>query len=148
MILNLKKLNEYIVYHHFKMETFEHALTLVSKNVYMASLDIENAYYSIPIHKNDQKYLSFEFQNNYYSFTCVPNGLCSGPYIFTRIMKPIVTKLRKLGHLNSSFIDDSLLLGKSKSKCKKNVSLTKRVLVEAGFCINFKKNLLKIQSKK
>ena len=34
MILNLKELNENIVYHHFKMETFESALKLVKKNCF------------------------------------------------------------------------------------------------------------------
>ena len=29
MILNLKELNESIVYHHFKMDTFESALKLI-----------------------------------------------------------------------------------------------------------------------
>ena len=141
MILNLKKLNEHIVYHHFKMETFEHALTLVSRNIFMASIDIENAYYSIPIHPQHQNYLSFKFKNKCYSFTCVPNGLCSGPYIFTRIMKPIITKMRKLGYLNSSFIDDSFLLGKTKRKCIENVTITKQTLKEAGFSINITKSV-------
>ena len=49
MVLNLKKLNEYIPYKHFKMETFENALTLISKGSYMASVDLRHAYYSIQI---------------------------------------------------------------------------------------------------
>ena len=32
MIINLKELNENIVYHHFKMESFESALKVVKKN--------------------------------------------------------------------------------------------------------------------
>ena len=47
MVLNLKKLNEYIPYEHFKMDTFEKALTLVTKGSYLASVDLKHAYYSI-----------------------------------------------------------------------------------------------------
>lgn len=43
--LNLKKLNEYVVYHHFKMDTFESAVNLIKKNCFMASVDIRHAYH-------------------------------------------------------------------------------------------------------
>ena len=40
MILNLKELNKYIEYHHFKMDSFETALKLVRKDCYTASVDL------------------------------------------------------------------------------------------------------------
>jgi hypothetical protein len=40
MILNLKKFNEFVPYHHFKMDTFEIALKLINKNTFMASVDL------------------------------------------------------------------------------------------------------------
>lgn len=49
VILTLKNLNEFVVYHHFKMDTFESAVNLIKKNCFMASIDIRNAYHSIPI---------------------------------------------------------------------------------------------------
>ena len=48
MILNLKGLNRFIPYHHFKMDSFESALFLVSKNTYFGSIDLRHAYYSVP----------------------------------------------------------------------------------------------------
>ena len=59
LILNLKKLNEYIEYHHFKMHGIKHILKLVTLDCYMAVLDIKDAYYSVPIHPVFQKYLKF-----------------------------------------------------------------------------------------
>ena len=141
MILNLKKFNESVLYRHFKMESFEHALSLVTPNVYMASLDIKHAYYSVAVDKNHQKYLSFEFQGKYYVYTCIPNGLASGPYLFTRIMKPALGTLRKEGHLNTCYIDDSLLFGKTKETCKSNVIRSEELLVFLGFVINNSKSV-------
>ena len=43
MILNLKKFNEFVPYHHFKMDTFEIALKLINKNTCMASVDLRHA---------------------------------------------------------------------------------------------------------
>ena len=47
MILNLKRLNKYMPYVHFKMETIKSILTLVTPNCYMAKVDIKCAYYSV-----------------------------------------------------------------------------------------------------
>ncbi|KAK6181898.1 hypothetical protein SNE40_009676 [Patella caerulea] len=59
MILNLKKLNEFISYHHFKMDTFESALRLIKPDCYLASIDLRHAYYSVPMAQEHQKYLRF-----------------------------------------------------------------------------------------
>ena len=59
MILNLKKLNEVSEYEHFKMDTLKTALNLIYPGVYMAKLDIKDAYYSVPIKCKDQKLLKF-----------------------------------------------------------------------------------------
>ncbi|PFX11931.1 hypothetical protein AWC38_SpisGene24189 [Stylophora pistillata] len=49
VILNLKPINEFVDYHHFKMDTFHTALTLVRRNCSMASVDLIDAHYSILI---------------------------------------------------------------------------------------------------
>lgn len=59
VILNLKELNKFIVYHHFKMETFEASLKLVKPNFMMASVDLRHAYYSVRIHEQDRTFLRF-----------------------------------------------------------------------------------------
>ena len=40
LILNLKKLNEHIVYHHFKMDSLHSATQLMKPNCWMAVLDL------------------------------------------------------------------------------------------------------------
>ena len=56
MILNLKNFNTYVTYRHFKMDTLNVITNLLSKNCYMASVDLKDAYYSIPIAKQHRKY--------------------------------------------------------------------------------------------
>lgn len=46
VILNWKEFNKNIV-NHFKMDTFESALELVTQDCYFASVDFNNAYYSV-----------------------------------------------------------------------------------------------------
>ena len=49
MILNLKCLDSDIVYHHFKIEKIHTALKLITQCCFMASIDLKDAYYSVPL---------------------------------------------------------------------------------------------------
>ena len=65
MILNLKEFSKSVKYHHFKMETFESAIKLIKTDCFIVSIDIKDAYYSVPIHTSFRKYLRFYFDNTY-----------------------------------------------------------------------------------
>jgi len=99
MILNLKSLNQYVIYHHFKMDTVWTAVEMMKPGCYMASIDLKDAYYSVSIDKQDHKYLKFSWRGNLYQFTCFPNGLAFCPRKFTKLLKPVYSTLRQMGHL-------------------------------------------------
>ena len=40
----------------------------------MASIDIKDAYYSVPVADSDKKYLKFEWHDTLYKFSCFPNA--------------------------------------------------------------------------
>ena len=65
----------------------------------MTSIDLRDAYYSIPVSPTYRKYLKFIWRDQLYQFTCLPMGLSSSPRIFTKIMKPVFAHLRsEWGH--------------------------------------------------
>ena len=59
MISNLKGLNKHIEKHHFKMDTLWSAVRLMTPNYFMASIDLKDAYYVVPIAEEHRKYLRF-----------------------------------------------------------------------------------------
>ena len=61
LILNLKEFNKNVVYRHFKMDNLKTALNMVRQNCFMASIDLSDAYYRVPVALTDQKYL-FKFE--------------------------------------------------------------------------------------
>lgn len=73
-ILNLKYLNEECDTHHFKMETLKQALHMIQPNSYLASIDIKDAFYSVPIHPDHRKYLKFMWFDISLQFDVMPNG--------------------------------------------------------------------------
>ena len=132
LILNLKKLNSYITNSHFKMDTIRTILGLVTPNCWMASLDLKDAYYSVRIHPNFQKYLKFTDNGTLYKYTIFPNGLSICPRKFTKMMKPPLSHLRLMNHIVSGYIDDLYLQGSTYQKCTLKVLDSIQMLDKIG----------------
>ena len=135
VILNLKDFNRNVSYHHFKMDSVNTILKLLDKDCFMASLDLKDACYSIPIRKSDRKYLRFYWQDNLYQYTCLPNGLSSGPRKFTKIMKPALSTLHIRGHIVSGHLDDFYLQGKTQHDCSLNLIDTIKLFTKLGLLL-------------
>ena len=110
MILNLKELNRWVTYDHFKMDSILTCIQLIKPYCYMCSIDIKDAYYSISIHSDHQKHLKFSWGNKLYQFTSLAQGFAYAPCLFTKLMKPVFAFLRKRGHLSSGYQDHSVLV--------------------------------------
>ena len=72
--INLKPLNQFVQRIHFKMENIQMAMNFVSPGDYMVSLDLKDAYFSVPIFQPHCKYLRFIWRDQRYEFTCLPFG--------------------------------------------------------------------------
>ena len=142
IILDLSKLNEHIAYHHFKMDTFDTAVQLITPGCYMASIDLRDAYYTVPIAESHRKYLRFMWKGSLWQFKAMPNGLASAPRIFTKLLKPVFAAMRAKGHTIVAYIDDTLIIAKSKELAEKAVIETAQLLSEIGFVIHPKKSVL------
>lgn len=137
LILNLKSLNKTIEYKKFKMDTISNILLMIRPNMFMAKLDIKDAYYSIPINKSHQKLLKFCFDNILYKFTALPNGYTEGPRKFTKVLKPPLAFLRiEFELLIASYIDDLITMNLTFEGCMNNISKTVQVLTSLGFVIH------------
>lgn len=58
-VLNLKLLNTFLETEHFKMEDIRTASTLLFHSAYMATLDLQDAYFLVPVHRKSRKFLRF-----------------------------------------------------------------------------------------
>ena len=134
MILNLKRLNKFVDYKHFKMESLQNVLELIRPGVYMASIDLKDAFYSAPVHKNQQAYLKF-FVEEYLKFVCMPNGYGPAVRIFTKISKTPFSILREIGFLSVVYVDGSYLQRDCYEDCFSIVLNTIEVIRSLGFTI-------------
>ena len=142
VILNLKVLNEYITHVHFKMESVSDVLNLVQHNCYFMSVDFKDAYFSIYVKPSDRKWLKFMWKDQAFQFTCLPQGLTSAPRIFTKLLKPVLSHLRKLGITMLCYIDDCLFVASSVAELCNNVTYALKLFDTLGLTINVHKSVL------
>ena len=140
LILNLKNLNENIEHVHFKMHSLKEILKMIAKNCFMASLDVKDAYYSIPVDESSQKYLKFIWKEQLHQFCVLPNGLSPCPRWFTKLFKPPLAELKKSKHDISAYIDDIYLQDDTKENYIKNIIDTVTLLRSLGFTVHVEKS--------
>ena len=108
----------------------------------MASIDFADAYCTIPVALSDQKYLVLNVEGQLYKHVCLPNGLSSAPRIFTKLVKPVFSALRKRGHQIMGYLDDSFLMGDTFEECEQAVIASVELLTKLGFQIHSEKSRL------
>lgn len=141
-VLNLKKLNDFIFAPHFKLEAVRMATSLVTNGCYMAVIDQKDAYYMIPIALESQKFLKFRWNDVLYAYTCLCFGLNLAPWLYTKIMKPVLAYLRSNLFLNVSYLDDCWMMGNTFESCLANLKFTIKLFEALGIKINYKKSQL------
>jgi len=136
LILNLKALNKHMPYVHFKMDNIHSVLHLIQQDCFMTSIDIKDAYYSVPIRSSDRKYLRFMFEGRLYEYLVLPNGLSCGPRKFTKLLKPALASLRKGGTTIAAYIDDILIIGRTYQECLLSTYISCSIFDRLGFVIH------------
>ena len=124
------------------MFSLETARDLIANNAWLASVDLRDAYYTIPITVAHRKYLRFLWDRQLFKFNCLPNGLACTPRLFTAILKPIFRHMSVLGHTMFPYIDDSFIIADSKFSCASAVTDLCALLTKMGFFIYAEKSVL------
>ncbi len=127
---------------HFKMESLRQALHMVRPGSYLASIDIKDAFYSVPIHPSHMKYLKFKWEGASYQFEAMPNGYVDAMRVFTKLLKPAFSHLRGKYLESVIYVDDSLLQGDTFEECMDNIIQTLALLEGLGFVIHPIKSVL------
>jgi len=143
-VFNLKPFNRFVAYEHFKMEGMNMVTSLLQQGDWVCSIDIKDAYFAVLIVQEHRKYLKFQWQGHLYQFCSLPFGLSSAPKVFTKILKPVVGFLRRIGIRMLIYLDDVLLLNQSRETLSRdrNRNTTLWLLQSLGFMINWQKSML------
>lgn len=95
------------------MVTLHEILHLLNHSDFLASLDLEDAYFHIPIHPKHRKFLRFCVAGTHYQFKVLPLGLQSAPRVFTKCLAPVAAFLWLRGVQIFPYLDDWLVKASS-----------------------------------
>ncbi|XP_066923425.1 uncharacterized protein [Clytia hemisphaerica] len=118
---------------------------MITTGCYLASLDIRDAFYSVPIFYKHvhKKLLKFSFKGKAYRFEVIPNGYVDDAMrVFTKILKPVFAHLKERGHSSVIYVDHSLLKGDSYEECLESIEATRLLLESLGFYVHYDKSIL------
>ena len=138
----IKALNFWVYPQHFKMEGIHTLREIVAQDEWLAKLDLKDAYFTVPIHRDHWKFLRFMVDQVRYQFTCLPFGLSCAPWAFTKVLKPVSAFLRSVGVRLIVYIDDILVIGKTPDEVRNHVEVLIALLEGLGFIVNMEKSVL------
>lgn len=98
------------------MESIKLVCSLVNKHDYMTSVDLKDAFLHVLIHHSSRKYLQFQWKGRHYQFRVLPFGLSLAPFVFTKVLKPILRWARRKGIRLTAYLDDCNSRNKGQSQ--------------------------------
>ena len=132
-VIDLSRLNTFLLVERFKMETPESIRASLIPGECVSSIDLADLH--IPIHPNSRKYLRFCHRSQVFQFTSLPFGLATAPYVFKMIVKEVKLMALSRGIRLHQYLDDWLIRAQSQTV----VDLTRSL----GWIINQQKSELK-----
>ena len=141
-VINLKNLNAQIHAPHFRMFTTNSVLSCVRKGDYAFKIDMQDAYFHVPIHPSSRKYLRFAFENKVYQFQVLPFGLNTAPQVFTRLGHTVTGYLHRQGISVIPYLDDWLIHHPDPEVLLRHQAQLINTLDLVGFILNRKKSEL------
>ena len=124
------------------MESLNDVLCLIHPGIWMGSVDLQDAYYSVSVHMSYKKFCTCYWQGRFYEYNRMPNGYARAPLLFTKLLRQPFGFLRKQGLLSVIYLDDSYLQGDSYSSCLHNITTTTSLMIALGFKIILEKSVL------
>ena len=145
-VIDLSTLNKYVICNPFKTETPRSVLAATRPGQWMTSVDLTDAYFHIPIHKDSRHLLRFSHMGQIWQFNAIPFGLSTSPSVFTRVMRPITAFAHRHAVRLHCYLDDLFSNPDSETEAKVQIHWLVRLATLLGLKINLiKSNIIPTQ---
>ena len=141
LILDLRHVNQFLYKTKFRCEDVSVAKEILNPGDFMFTFDLKSGYHHVEIFPEHRKYLSFAWTfssgcTRYFQFSVLPFGLSSAPYLFTKLLRPLVKKWRSEAKAIVVFLDDGLGAAADRNKAKIASLQVHADLLKSGFLPN------------
>ena len=135
LILNLKSLNEFVAFEHFKMEDIRCVKDLLSRGDHMCKLDLKDVYLSIPIHGSCRRFLRFRWRGILYEYTALPFGLSAAPrFNLYKGLETSPSSIKGCRDMPSSILGQFSHSWRDQGRGRSSISEDQEPIAESGIC--------------
>jgi hypothetical protein len=142
-ILSMKQVNLFIRYTKFRMVTIKDIRLWIRPDYFLSSLDLTDAYFSIPLCRTAWRFVRFVWRDLTYEFMTNMFGLGPSARLFTKVLAVVIRFLRKkFSMLIQGYIDDFLIQAMTATLCTRHTHVAIIIFHCLGFEVNMKKSSL------
>ena len=144
LVIDLRHVNSFLVRFKFKYEDLRSLSQVLEEEHWFFTWDLKSGYHHVDICLEHQMYLGFSWQFNgmliYFTFRVLPFGLSTACFCVTKLLRPLVSRWRSMGHNSFTYLDDRL--GSQPDKCSAAAAamIQKKELDSAGLLVNEEKS--------
>jgi hypothetical protein len=159
-IHDLRELNEGLAPPHFRLDSLDDVAMLLGRGWLMATLDLESAYHHVELSPAFRRFVAFDWRRGHWPAaaaaeaavdrtggtplaavcTVLPFGMSTSPWVYTRVVKPLLEHWRRKGIMCVLFYDDLLVMAPARSRMDWARAEVVKDLTCAGVSINWKKS--------
>ena len=138
MCIDFRELNKLLVPESYPFPLIDDLITRTRDCNWFTSLDINSAFWSIPIREKDRFKSAFITKNGHWQWRSMPFGLKSSPAIFQRILSGIIRK-NNFQNFCVNYIDDILVFSETFDDHIKHIKSLLDAIRSEGFRLKFLK---------
>jgi len=143
LVYNQQRGNEYITKRPCYYRGIDFALRICRPGCWFTRLDLESAFWSIPIDSAYRTYFGFCWQGRWGWWNCMPFGMRCSPFFFTKVMCAVATHIRRVYGLWFAFyMDDWLIVARTESEARIATQIVMSVFAKLGFRVNLEKSVI------
>ena len=134
-------MKKHIYKQKIKFDNWRTGLIYFQKPSYFTKFDLKSAYHYLDIFRDHQPFLGFAWstadeERKYFMFTVLPFGLSSAPYIFTKLVRPMVKHWCAQGISSIVYLDDGIDMEGNPVTSEQNSRIIQSDLHLSGFLPN------------
>ncbi len=138
LCIDYSHLNKIVVPESQPYPLIEDLLVKARDCLWFSVLDINSAFWSIPMREKDRYKTAFVTQTGHYNWKCLPFGLKTSPAIFQRILRNLL-KQNGLDDFCVNYIDDILIFSKTFPQHLEHLGKILAAVQKEGFKLNISK---------
>ena len=139
LVLDCRHINPHLFKEKFKYEDDQVVSDVFDKGDHVFTFDLKSAYHHIEVCKEHRQYLGFAGvagdRMRYYVFNVLPFGLSTAGYVFTKVLRSVVSHWRDRGHKVIMFLDDGIAGHNSLEEARALSTVIQMDLKKLGFLL-------------